>query len=57
MVHYGKGEIGTAQLAALGFEPGKSLGRRGFVNEVAINVDNGRLASFLVDNVRVPDFW
>jgi hypothetical protein len=56
MIHDGEGEIGTADLAAFGFEAGKGLGRGTLVDEMAINVDQGGLVGFLVDDVILPDF-
>src|SRR6266478_1668042 len=56
MVHHGEGEIGAADLAAFGAKPGEGLRRGAFVNEVAVDVDDCRLAGLLVNNVGVPNF-
>ena len=56
MVHHRKREIGAAHFAAFGAEPGEGLGRGAFVDEVAVNVDDGGLAGLLVNDVGVPDF-
>jgi hypothetical protein len=56
MVHHGKSEIGAADFATFGAETGEGLGRGAFMDEVAINIYDGRLAGLLVNNVGVPDF-
>src|SRR5437879_4947832 len=56
MVHHGKGEIGAADFAAFGEKSGESLGRSAFMDEVAVNIDDGGLAGLLVNDVGVPDF-
>src|SRR6266436_4472334 len=56
MVHHREREIGAADLAAFVAETGESLGRSAFVYEVAVNVDNRRLAGIFANDVRVPDF-
>src|SRR5207302_9766809 len=55
MVHHRKREIGAAGFAAFGSAPGERLGRGAFVDEVAVNIDDGGLARLLVNDVRVPD--
>ncbi len=57
MVHHREGEIGAAHLAAGGFQAGKGLRGGDFVNQVAVNVDEGRLAGGLAHHVRVPNFF
>ena len=57
MVHHREGEIGAAHLAAGGFQAGKGLRGGDFVNQVAVNVDEGRLARGFAHHVRVPDFF
>src|SRR5262249_11886941 len=56
VIHYGEGEIGAADSAAIFAETGEGLGRGAFVDEVPVNIDNGGLAGFFVDDVVVPDF-
>jgi len=56
MVHHGESEIGAADFAAFGAKPGKSLRGSAFVDQVAVNVDDGRLAGLFADDVAVPDF-
>ncbi len=56
MVHHRKGEVGAADFAAFGAEPGESLGRGAFVDQVTVNIDDGGLAGLLVNDVGVPDF-
>src|SRR5882762_9702432 len=56
MVHHRKSKIGAADLAAFGTKTGESLGRSAFVYEVAVNVDNRRLAGIFANDVGVPDF-
>ena len=57
MVHDGEGEVGAADGAAFGAEAGEGLGRSAFVDEMAIDVDEGGLAGFFVDYVGLPDFF
>jgi len=57
MIHNGEGEVGTADLAAFGFEAGEGLGRGAFVDQVAIDVDEGGLAGLFADYVTLPDFF
>ena len=56
MVHHREGEIGAANLAAFGAKTGEGLRRGAFVNEVAVNIDDGRLAGLFANYVGVPDF-
>ncbi len=57
VVHDGEGEVGAADGAAFGAEAGEGLWRSAFVDEVAIDVDEGGLAGLLVDYVGLPDFF
>ena len=56
VVHHGESEIGAAKLAAFGLESGEALRGSGFVDEVAVDIDDGRLAWLLVDEMGVPNF-
>src|SRR6267143_1810032 len=56
MVHHRESEIRAADLAAFGSESRKSLGRGAFVNQMAVDIDERRLAGCIMNNVRVPDF-
>src|SRR5712672_1470165 len=56
VVHHGEGEIRAANLASFGAEAGKGLGRRTFVDEVTVNVNNRGLAGIFANNVGIPDF-
>jgi len=63
VVHYGESEVGTADFAAFGAEAGESLGRRAFMNEMAVDVDErgfsrpGGQARLFVDEMVLPDFF
>jgi len=57
MVHDSEGEIGAADFAAFGAEAGEGLGRGAFVDEMAIDVDEGGVVGVFVDNVGLPDFF
>ena len=56
VVHHGKGEIGAANLAAFRAETSEGLGRGAFVNQMAVNIDDRRLAGIFPNDVGVPDF-
>jgi hypothetical protein len=56
MVHHGEGEIGATNFTAFGTEPSKGLRGSAFVDQVAVNVDDGRLAGLFADDVVIPDF-
>ena len=57
MVHHGESEVGAADFAALGFQSGEGLRGSAFVDEVPLDVDEGGLAGFFVNEVVVPDFF
>ena len=55
VVHHGEGEIGTAHLTAFGAQARESLRRSAFVDQVAVNIDDGGLSGLFVNNVAVPN--
>lgn len=56
MIHHGEGKIGAAELAAFGFEAGEALRGSGFVDEVAVDVNDVGLVGLLVDEMGIPNF-
>ena len=57
MVHHRESQIGAADFAAFGTQARKSLRRSPLVNQVAININDGGLAGFFANQMRIPDFW
>ncbi len=56
MVHHGESEIGAADLAAFDAKSREGLRGSAFVNEVAVDINDGRLAGVFANYVGVPDF-
>ena len=57
VVHHGEGQVGAANLAAVGLETRKSLRRGDLVDQVPVDIDERRLAGGLVDNVGLPNLF
>ena len=57
MVHHRESQVGAAHLAPGSFESGKGLGRSDFVDQMAVNVDERRLARSLADEVGLPNLF
>ena len=57
VIHYRESEFRAANRAAGGLQSSESLRRSGFVNEVAIDVDDRWLTGFFVNNVGIPYFF
>ena len=57
VVHDGERQVGPAHFAPRHLEAGKSLRRGGLVDEVAVNIDDRRLARLLGNQVGLPDFF
>ena len=49
MIHNRKSEIGAANFAAFGAKTRESLRRGAFMNQVSININDGRLPSFFAN--------
>ncbi len=56
VVHRRDGQIGPPHFAARHPQAVEGLGRSHLVDEVQVDVQNGRLSLFLVDDVAIPDF-
>jgi hypothetical protein len=56
MVHHRERQIGTADLAAFRAQSRERLGRSALVDEVPVDIDDGRLAQVFANHVGVPDF-
>ncbi|MNI38325.1 hypothetical protein D3C73_924580 [compost metagenome] len=56
VIHCRKGKLGTTHLASAQSQAFKGLRRSYFVYKMKIDVQNARLALFLINNVIVPDF-
>jgi hypothetical protein len=57
MIHHREGKLGLAHLASGRFEPRERLRRSPFMNQVAVDVNQGGLAGFFSNNVCGPDFF
>src|SRR5262249_57125088 len=57
VVHHGKGKIGPPNLSPLGLQASEGLRRCAFVNQVAVDVDQGGLSWFFANQVIFPDFF
>src|SRR5262249_20008699 len=57
VVHHGERKLGPADCSTLGPETCERLRRSSFVDEMAVDVNERRLARLFVDNVIFPDFF
>ena len=56
MIHHRESEVGPADLAPFGAKPREGLGRSALMDEMAVYIDNRRLAGLFANDVGVPDF-
>ncbi len=58
VIERGKGAVGTTYLQTAGFELRKGLGRGDLVDEVQVDIEDGRLiGAFRFDDVGIPHFF
>jgi hypothetical protein len=57
VIHSGEAKVRSAHAASRQAQAVKGLGRSDFVYQVEVNVEQGRLARGLADDVLVPDFF
>ena len=57
MVHHREGELRAAHFASRRFQAGECLRGSAFMDQMAVDIDERRLAGLFVDDVRVPDFF
>ena len=57
VVHRGDGAVGAADFQPALAQAGEGLRRGDFVDQVQVNVQDGRGVRLLGDDVRVPDFF
>jgi hypothetical protein len=57
MIHRGDGALGTPDLQAALAQAGKGLGGGHFVDEMQVDIQNGRSLGLFGDDMRLPDFF